>query len=80
MECTPKWQLSLVRHFPASACKLHLIYACYAVNGDTMEFECKWVDMYEITEQLHSTAGDIKRSDELAGDYREVHNVATDGR
>ena len=51
-----------------------------AVNGEKMEFECKWMDMYEITEKLQSTAWDIKRADELAGDYRELHNVPTDGR
>ncbi len=51
-----------------------------AVNGDKMEFECKWMDMYEITDKLQGTAWDIKRADELAGDYREVHNVPTDGR
>lgn len=54
--------------------------ALFAVNGDKIEFECKWMDMYEITGKLQGTAWDIKRADELAGDYRELHAVATDGR
>ena len=49
-----------------------------AVNGDKVEFEVKHMDMFDITQVLHETAAEIRRADELVGDFREVHNMPSD--
>lgn len=58
-------------------CKAHgpALLAPRTVDGNKAEFDAKHMDMFDITEVLHESAAAIRRADEVAGEFREVHNV-----